>query len=142
MPMIGPRLKAARKAAGMSQKAVGDAAGLAQPYIAQLEAGDRTPSADTIRDLARVLGVSPGYLLGEEVRDLTGAYRADPRAAIVADVEAPPGLRALAEDVELCRVLGVTSREWQTLRAVPLDPAPSKDGYTVLLHTIRAVTSA
>jgi hypothetical protein len=89
--------------------------------------------------LAKALGVSAAYLLGEAVADQSAAYQADPRTAILADYDAPPGLRGLAEDAQLVKVLRMAPHEWSALRSLVVPSPPSKDGYLALLHVIRAI---
>jgi len=115
------------------------AAGVSQSMIAQVEGGDRVPSMETLHVLARALGVAPGYLVGASVADMSADYALDPRAAVLADYESPPGLRDLAEDALLCEVLKVEPDEWATLRSLKVDLPPSKHGYLTLLHVLRAV---
>lgn len=45
-----------RKARGMSQKAVADAVGIAQPSYWQYESGDSTPRPATAKKIAKLLG--------------------------------------------------------------------------------------
>lgn len=137
--MIGPRLKSARLAAGFTQSALSVSTGISQAHISQMESGDRQPSLDMVRVLAAELGVAPGYLLGETVADMSTDYLADPRAAIVADYESPPGLRDLASDAALVQVLSIQAPEWAALRSLAVPSPPNKDGYLVLLHVLRAV---
>lgn len=62
----GERIKAARKAAGMTQKELGEKMGLSFQSIAQWENDLRKPKFDTIERIAAVLGVMPWDLLPEE----------------------------------------------------------------------------
>ena len=48
---------------GLTQTALAVQAGISQPYLAQLEGGDRKGGVDTYRALARVLGVQLQDLL-------------------------------------------------------------------------------
>lgn len=107
--------------------------------IAQVERGDRVPSMDLLHALARALGVAPGYLIGESVADMRADYAIDPRAAVLADYESPPGLRDLAEDAPLCEVLKIEPDEWLSLRSLKVELPPSKHGYLTLLHVLRAI---
>ena len=50
------RLKEAREAAGLTQVALGESVGVEQHTISQWESGHRTPRADKLPLLARVLG--------------------------------------------------------------------------------------
>jgi transcriptional regulator with XRE-family HTH domain len=58
---VGRRLKEARLAAGMSQRAL-SLPGCSSAYISRLEAGDRVPSLQLLRKLAAKLSVNEEYL--------------------------------------------------------------------------------
>jgi tetratricopeptide (TPR) repeat protein len=58
---VGQRLKAAREAAGLSQRQLAFA-GCSPAYISRIEAGDRIPSLQLLRELGRRLGVTEDYL--------------------------------------------------------------------------------
>jgi transcriptional regulator with XRE-family HTH domain len=57
----GARLAAARKAAGLTQRQLAFP-GCTAPYISRIEAGDRIPSYQLLREFAKRLGVSADYL--------------------------------------------------------------------------------
>jgi transcriptional regulator with XRE-family HTH domain len=57
------RLRAARKAAGLTQEAVGDRAGLHPTYVGSVERGERNVSIDNMEKLARAVGVDLDELL-------------------------------------------------------------------------------
>lgn len=65
---LGTRVRQTRKAQGMTQSQLADALGTSQSAVSQIEAGDRNPTYDMIRRLADQLNVSPGYLMGGDVR--------------------------------------------------------------------------
>jgi transcriptional regulator with XRE-family HTH domain len=57
---FGRRLRELRKSKGMSQEELGEAAGgMKVSAISRLEAGERTPSWETVLALAAALGVTP-----------------------------------------------------------------------------------
>ena len=58
---VGERLRAAREAAGLSQRQLAFD-GCSPAYISRIEAGDRIPSLQLLRELGRRLGVSEDYL--------------------------------------------------------------------------------
>ena len=58
---VGQRLKEARERAGLSQREL-SSAGCSPGYVSRLEAGQRIPSLQLLRELARRLGVSVEYL--------------------------------------------------------------------------------
>ena len=65
---VGARLKAARLEAGLSQRQLAFT-GCSPAYISRIEAGDRIPSLQLLRELGRRLGVSEDFLAtGEETQ--------------------------------------------------------------------------
>jgi tetratricopeptide (TPR) repeat protein len=58
---VGERLKSAREAAGLSQRQLAFP-GCSPAYISRIEAGDRIPSLQLLRELGRRLGVTEDYL--------------------------------------------------------------------------------
>lgn len=60
----GPRLRAARESAGLSQRALADRVGIAQPHVSAMEADKMRPALDTLARMARALGVTTDHLLG------------------------------------------------------------------------------
>src|SRR5947207_568954 len=58
---VGERLKVARERAGLSQRQL-SFPGCSPAYISRIEAGDRIPSLQLLRELGRRLGVSEDYL--------------------------------------------------------------------------------
>ena len=63
----GEHIRAAREAAGLTQKQLGEAAGLesitAQPFVASWEAGTRPVPRDKIRAVAEALHIEPTELI-------------------------------------------------------------------------------
>jgi len=60
---IGERLKAARRAAGLSQRALAEAAGLSAMAISKYERGQDVPSSAVLLRLAQALNVKTEYFL-------------------------------------------------------------------------------
>src|SRR5437868_11354469 len=58
---VGSRLKEARLAAGLSQRELAFP-GCTAVYICRIERGDRVPSLQVLRELARRVGVAEDYL--------------------------------------------------------------------------------
>jgi len=58
---------------GLTQAALAKAAGISQPYLAQIEGGDRTGTLETFAALARVLGVTIDDLVMNYSRQASGA---------------------------------------------------------------------
>ena len=62
--LIGERIQVERKAKGLTQAKLADlAGGFKQPRINNWEQGIRTPGPEEIKQLAKVLEVSPAYLM-------------------------------------------------------------------------------
>jgi transcriptional regulator with XRE-family HTH domain len=62
---MGERIRKRRQELRLSQQDLADQSGVSRPTIATLESGVRTTTTtDTIRALARALGISVDYLIG------------------------------------------------------------------------------
>src|SRR4249920_2061720 len=80
---VGKRMLEARRAAGLSQREVAFP-GCSAAYISRIERGERVPSLQVLRELARRTGVSEQALAyGRETLDATVAERV--RAAEAAE---------------------------------------------------------
>lgn len=73
---FGERLAEVRQHAGFTQSSLARAVGLSQSAISQIEAGERNPSYETIRQLAEAMKLTPAYLVGAEVEGLNETERA------------------------------------------------------------------
>jgi len=56
-------MRARRKELGMSQVDLAKAMGVNQPYVSQLESGERSPQLETIAKVAEALSTTPDALL-------------------------------------------------------------------------------
>ena len=141
---LAARLRAARKNAGMTQRALAAETGLSQPFVAQIEQGDKMASIETLTTVAKTLGVTIPWLLGQGIGDGTRGYKPDVTDGRIRDLldnpNTPPGLRDLATDSGLIANLGVTEAEWRALTSIELPGEVSKDGYVNLLFTVRSIT--
>ena len=63
---LGRRLRQARKEMGLSGTELARRIGKSQPYISDLERGQRTPSLSTLRALARALNRPLSYFLAAD----------------------------------------------------------------------------
>ena len=59
-------LKTARKISKLTQKQVAEAVGIARSTYALYETGEREPSVECVKKLAKVLNVSGNFLIGLE----------------------------------------------------------------------------
>ena len=62
---FGDLVRRRRQAAGLSQEALADAAGLHRTYISLLERGMRMPSIEVVQKLAGALQTTMASLMGE-----------------------------------------------------------------------------
>lgn len=60
---FGLNVKTARKAAGYSQEAFADLAGIARSYMSDVERGARNPTLAVVERIAHALNVEPASLL-------------------------------------------------------------------------------
>lgn len=80
---LGQFIKEKREAAGMSQKALGEAAGISDSAIQRIEAGQRkTPGWDTLCKIAKALDIHPfeilqnaGYITIEDLQPYSSPVR-------------------------------------------------------------------
>jgi transcriptional regulator with XRE-family HTH domain len=57
--VFGKNIRAAREAANMSRDLVAERAGITTNYLGEIERGEKWPSLENIRAVARSIGVSP-----------------------------------------------------------------------------------
>lgn len=62
--MIKERLRASRKAAGLTQAELGDKIGIGKSSISEWETGKRSPNIDVLWDLSIALSTTTEYLMG------------------------------------------------------------------------------
>ena len=91
------RIKEARTAAGLSQKYVAFALGVAGPSVSNWENGKTQPTPENLKALSNLLGVSVDYLLGVDtptpvalVTDTSGSMQAVPDMRVA--VTGPDGM--------------------------------------------------
>jgi transcriptional regulator with XRE-family HTH domain len=91
---VGKRIFEARQAAGLSQRELAFP-GCSAAYISRIERGERVPSLQVMRELARRTGVSEQTLaFGREVLDATVAERVRAVEAAEAAGDKPDRVRA------------------------------------------------
>ncbi len=75
---LGEKIKRARKAAGLTQKQLGDIVGVTRPAVGQWESDITSPGLSTLEVIAKALGISAQELLyGSEYQVRETGYRYD-----------------------------------------------------------------
>lgn len=98
LPVLGERLKKARKDCGLTQEQLAERSGLSTRHIAKIEKGDVNPSFEVLSTLVKTLGVSFDAIFDPaseqveaDLQEIAGLYRACPeqgRRLILAAVRA------------------------------------------------------
>lgn len=78
---LGKRIRQARQLVGISGTALAKLIGKSQPYVSDLERGQRTPSLETLQDLAHALGQPLSYFFAED-ESITPQRRTLPTNAV------------------------------------------------------------
>lgn len=86
MTTFARRLRERRKFLGMSQDDLSEATGATQAAISRYEAGDTSPTADAVIELARVLKTSTDWLLGLSNEIERGSQGADGLTSVERDI--------------------------------------------------------
>jgi transcriptional regulator with XRE-family HTH domain len=63
---IGSRIRARRKARGLSQAKLAELVELSPNYVGMIERGEKTPTLGKLVAFAEALGTKPGALLGDD----------------------------------------------------------------------------
>ena len=63
---IGSKIRDARRSIGMTQLELATATGIRRPNVARLERGGNTPTIETLRRVAAVLGISVASLVSAD----------------------------------------------------------------------------
>ena len=67
---LGDKVRYAREQLGITTQTLASKAGISQPYISEIENGNKNPSAKTIMKLAAALNVPGEFLLRNDVKTL------------------------------------------------------------------------
>ena len=85
LPVLGERLKKARKGRGLTQEQLAERSGLSTRHIAKIEKGDVNPSFEVLSTLVKTLCVSFDAIFDPaseqveaELQEIAGLYRACP----------------------------------------------------------------
>src|SRR5438270_1147102 len=129
---VGERIRAARAKEGLSQRELASP-GCSPAYLSRIEAGERTPSLQLLRELGRRLGVTADYLaVGEIAAPVERVTEAEVALALGEREQARQGFSELLESpdpVERARAL-------TGLAAVLLDEGAVSDASELLDEAI------
>lgn len=141
--LVGQQIKRLREQRGFSQSELARRVDLNPSGVSRAERGQHGFTLETLSAIARALGVTLNDLTQREadVQDMRYNTQADPRLTLQTDSQAPPGLRALAQDTALCEAHRITAEEWRRLLSCRLPANVRKTGWLQLLITMRAITS-
>lgn len=129
------RLREARLREGWTQEELGRRSGLSQRVISAMEGGYRTGRFSSWHAVAKALNVSVAWLT--ETDAAPGAADCG-RETVLADDDAPPGLRDLAADEAMCESLRITPEEWRALRSLEAPGLLSREAYVSVLFAMRS----
>ena len=135
--LVGSRLRAARKHAGLSQFELAERCSTRQSHISSMEKELRAPSIEMLKRLAEVLRVPVQWLCGYD-QTPTEAPAEIGTKHILSDASAAAGLVALAADRALAGSLDIQPAEWSALRSLAPAAPISKEGYLAVLLALRA----
>ena len=82
---IAARLRALRKAAGLTQEQLAEKAGIGPEHLSKIETARRFPSIETLISVASALNAEPADLIGRPGRD-TRSERADRIDAVISSL--------------------------------------------------------
>jgi len=126
--MIAARIKAARKAIGMTQKEFGIKMEMNQGAISRVEAGTYQLSPPMFVKASNLLSESVSHLMCED--DIK-----KPTAINTEGFE--EGLQELVQDSRLMAALSIHETEVETLSSIRHKNPLSKDAYVQMLYVIR-----
>lgn len=106
MLLFSKRLKETRKEAGLTQQELGDMIGVTKVSVCCYEKGTRTPTLDTLIDLANALHVEFTYLLGND-------------DYVVADDDKAYGVNIAKDEIKLLKALRRHNELYKKLLADP-----------------------
>lgn len=106
MILLGKRLFELRKKNQMTQQQLGDAINVTKVSVCCYERGTRTPSLETLIDLATVFNVSLDYLIGMD-------------EYVVSDINVNYGMKVAVEEMTLVKELRKNTELYKQLLEDP-----------------------
>jgi tetratricopeptide (TPR) repeat protein len=134
---VGRRLRDARERAGLSQRQL-SFPGCSPAYISRIEAGDRIPSLQLLREMGRRLGVSEDYLATGMERDVGGEDRTLLEAEVALRIgETREAERLYSGALESASTKVVRSRALAGLGQIAFDRGDPRRAIDLLEQAIR-----
>ena len=117
--LLGERIRNLRRHRGLTVQALASSCGLSKGFISQVENGRTSPSLSTLSELAKVLGVSPAFLVSEPAE-----------GAFVTRGNGRPETGSFASELRSARVTPLSDRPRRglDLYLVELPPGSTMDG--------------
>lgn len=106
MLLFSKRLKESRKQSGLTQQELGDLVGVTKVSVCCYEKGTRTPTLDTLIDLANALNVDFTYLLGSDTY-------------VIADDDETYGINLAKEEIVLIKMIREHKELYDKMMAEP-----------------------
>lgn len=120
------RIREIRKEAGETQEQFANRLGISKQILSLYEQGQRSPKVAQIEKYAKILNVSPDYLLGDNAEESTAREAADER-------EKKPFYKIFNEVTydrlgllipDVCRITGLTDRQVRAIITRRMKEAP------------------
>ena len=125
----GERIRKARKAAGLTQRALGEMVGLSASAIRLYELGKRTPSDEVIGRIAKALEIAPESLEDYNVESARDALEVLFRLSEYGIAPCEDGSLKVVADDEKSRKFQLAIRKWYEAEKALADGEMSQEGY-------------
>ena len=136
---FGNYIRTRRIELGLTQNEVAKGLGVAQNFVTYLEKGQRKPTNETIKKLARILSLPTDRLYLTAHPDLSEILEYDREGKTIRE-KLSPALEALQGDRDLCTRHGITDEEISQLATMKLrGEVKRKEDYVFLLMSVRQV---
>lgn len=140
---LGTRIRARRKALGLTLTEVAERAGLSNQYVSNLENGHRSPSLAALRSIATALGQSVTDLLGQDADaahvDLLATALADAPQSLLTFTRSDHFRNAVGRLADEC---GIDPEDLHTRLTIGMAIAPRHHHSTPTDHDWRRLLDA
>ena len=130
---VGERIRAMRKAAGLTQKSLAESIGLTESALRNYELGLRTPSDEQLAAMAKTMGIAPEALMDIRVESAREAlevlFRMEDTLGLIPVGEDDSPMLAIDQDAELAPIMHQSLIAWRRMREGLLDGSVSPEEY-------------